>query len=120
MRVAIFDIDGTLTNTNEVDSDCFVKAFAESLAITPINSNWDEYPHTSDSGITDDIFQKRLGRAPTAAELTKLKTFFVSLLKGRYRSDSANFTEISCFFFSSRRRHTRSTRDWSSDVCSSD
>src|SRR5271170_3206267 len=27
---------------------------------------------------------------------------------------------FSFFFFSSRRRHTRSTRDWSSDVCSSD
>src|SRR5438105_10393890 len=27
---------------------------------------------------------------------------------------------IAFFFFSSRRRHTRSTRDWSSDVCSSD
>src|SRR5207247_6988530 len=26
----------------------------------------------------------------------------------------------SLFFLSSRRRHTRSTRDWSSDVCSSD
>src|SRR5260221_1726517 len=25
-----------------------------------------------------------------------------------------------CFFFSSRRRHTRSLCDWSSDVCSSD
>src|SRR3712207_8354011 len=25
-----------------------------------------------------------------------------------------------CFFFSSRRRHTRYWRDWSSDVCSSD
>src|SRR5690606_41100239 len=25
-----------------------------------------------------------------------------------------------CFFFSSRRRHTRFSRDWSSDVCSSD
>src|SRR6266498_4318899 len=25
-----------------------------------------------------------------------------------------------CFFFSSRRRHTRCGRDWSSDVCSSD
>src|SRR5438477_2221858 len=25
-----------------------------------------------------------------------------------------------CFFFSSRRRHTRLTCDWSSDVCSSD
>src|SRR2546429_5744353 len=27
---------------------------------------------------------------------------------------------IICFFFSSRRRHTRCSRDWSSDVCSSD
>src|SRR5438105_15458636 len=27
---------------------------------------------------------------------------------------------LTLFFFSSRRRHTRSTRDWSSDVCSSD
>src|SRR5699024_12396398 len=27
---------------------------------------------------------------------------------------------VAYFFFSSRRRHTRSKRDWSSDVCSSD
>src|SRR5699024_11297422 len=30
------------------------------------------------------------------------------------------FIYILFFFFSSRRRHTRSKRDWSSDVCSSD
>src|SRR5699024_11625999 len=30
------------------------------------------------------------------------------------------FTLILMFFFSSRRRHTISKRDWSSDVCSSD
>src|SRR5699024_11986815 len=29
-------------------------------------------------------------------------------------------TLLLLFFFSSRRRHTRSKRDWSSDVCSSD
>src|SRR3989442_9417594 len=28
--------------------------------------------------------------------------------------------KLACFFFSSRRRHTRCGRDWSSDVCSSD
>src|SRR2546430_12243441 len=28
--------------------------------------------------------------------------------------------DLSCFFFSSRRRHTRFDCDWSSDVCSSD
>src|SRR5699024_839611 len=30
------------------------------------------------------------------------------------------FINVDTFFFSSRRRHTRSKRDWSSDVCSSD
>src|SRR5690606_40080279 len=30
------------------------------------------------------------------------------------------FYKVSVFFFSSRRRHTRFSRDWSSDVCSSD
>src|SRR5699024_11276356 len=33
-----------------------------------------------------------------------------------YRLDFISYE----FFFSSRRRHTRSKRDWSSDVCSSD
>src|SRR5256884_6340715 len=31
-----------------------------------------------------------------------------------------NLSVLSHFFFSSRRRHTRCSRDWSSDVCSSD
>src|SRR2546426_3276539 len=34
----------------------------------------------------------------------------------RYR----NRVDVFCFFFSSRRRHTRLQGDWSSDVCSSD
>src|SRR5476649_3033496 len=33
---------------------------------------------------------------------------------------SCRFVYHSFFFFSSRRRHTRSLCDWSSDVCSSD
>src|SRR3989449_1320108 len=38
-------------------------------------------------------------------------------LKVRYVLRGA---DLRCFFFSSRRRHTRCSRDWSSDVCSSD
>src|SRR5699024_11463973 len=40
----------------------------------------------------------------------------------RISCDSVAYIAINCalFFFSSRRRHTRSNRDWSSDVCSSD
>src|SRR2546429_670357 len=32
----------------------------------------------------------------------------------------SDFVYVFIFFFSSRRRHTRCSRDWSSDVCSSD
>src|SRR5699024_11564290 len=42
-------------------------------------------------------------------------TYSTSMFYRRCRS-----TTIATFFFSSRRRHTRSKRDWSSDVCSSD
>src|SRR3989440_4723743 len=38
----------------------------------------------------------------------------------RAKSLSPSLLLLSFFFFSSRRRHTRSDRDWSSDVCSSD
>src|SRR5690606_40077725 len=31
-----------------------------------------------------------------------------------------SWSQLGFFFFSSRRRHTRFSRDWSSDVCSSD
>src|SRR5207245_3257106 len=36
------------------------------------------------------------------------------------RSVRATSVAVTCFLLSSRRRHTRCYRDWSSDVCSSD
>jgi len=94
MKLAIFDIDGTLTNTNGVDGECFIKALAESHAITEINTNWAEYPQTCDSGITLHIFQEKFGRPPEETELRKFKSCFVNLLNERYQSDSSDFAEI--------------------------
>src|SRR2546422_4454330 len=37
-----------------------------------------------------------------------------------YKRFRIDWTPYVFFFFSSRRRHTRCSRDWSSDVCSSD
>src|SRR2546422_6463674 len=37
-----------------------------------------------------------------------------------YHATFISFFSAFFFFFSSRRRHTRCSRDWSSDVCSSD
>src|SRR6266496_2365902 len=42
------------------------------------------------------------------------------IMESTYGDRLHDQTNPSVFFFSSRRRHTRSLRDWSSDVCSSD
>src|SRR2546421_2461293 len=47
-------------------------------------------------------------------------TTYEPIPNSHYRYTQALSTHHFFFFFSSRRRHTRSDRDWSSDVCSSD
>jgi phosphoglycolate phosphatase-like HAD superfamily hydrolase len=94
MNLAIFDIDGTLTNTNNVDEYCFIKALAETHSIDDIVTDWATYPHTTDSGITQQIFEEKFGRSPDETELRNFKTCFVSLLKAYYQIDSSSFAEI--------------------------
>ncbi|HYJ84933.1 MAG TPA: HAD family hydrolase [Pyrinomonadaceae bacterium] len=94
MKLAIFDIDGTLTNTNSVDDQCFVEALAEAHAISEISTDWAAYPHTTDSGIMAHVFQEKLGRDATESELDKFKRCFVNLLGEQYESDSSSFNEI--------------------------
>ena len=93
MKLAIFDIDGTLTQTNDIDTQCYVKAFAEEFDITGINTNWSDYGHTTDSAISIQIFQDFWGRSPKKEELLKLKNCFVQLLKSSYAVDNLMFLE---------------------------
>src|SRR5690606_41172422 len=65
----------------------------------------------------DDDQEARLrGYSPQTERVTGAKT--------HTRNDWSSFRQYLInyqrFFFSSRRRHTRFSRDWSSDVCSSD
>lgn len=94
VNLAIFDIDGTLTNTNDVDEGCFVKALSDAHGITGINTDWVTYPHTTDSGITNQIFQERFDRDPEDAELDKFKSCFVTRLSEEYQSRSSGFAAI--------------------------
>ncbi len=110
MKLAIFDIDGTLTKTNDVDSQCFVKAFALEFGIEDINTNWASYGHTTDSGITLQIFQEFLGRIPEESELSRLQHRFVDLLQECYTADNTLFAEVPGA--SIMLRQLRETENW--------
>jgi phosphoglycolate phosphatase-like HAD superfamily hydrolase len=67
-RLAIFDIDGTLTDTNGVDDDCYRAAVAGALRIDPGIYDWTKAAHITDAGIFQWVASE-LGRpAPSIAE----------------------------------------------------
>jgi phosphoglycolate phosphatase-like HAD superfamily hydrolase len=80
MNLAIFDIDGTLTESVAVDEVCFVQAFQDVLGITEINTNLLDYNFQTDSGLALEICQNHLGRDPSHAEISGLRSRFAELL----------------------------------------
>jgi len=95
MKLALFDIDGTLTETNEVDDKCFVRAFAASHQITDIETDWTKYNHVTDSGIASEIFNQRLGRSPNEEDFLTFKSRFVENLNEFAFKDKTLFAEVS-------------------------
>src|SRR2546429_280047 len=68
---------------------------------------------------TQDAFSRSGWLWPVDAKGEPLKaTSYMAV--GFYVAKYVNKKSDMDFFFSSRRRHTRCSRDWSSDVCSSD
>ena len=80
MRLVMFDIDGTLTDTMKVDALCFVRAFAEVCGFGDIDTDWSRYKHATDAGIFYEIFEARVGRLPTADDISRFHQHFMTLL----------------------------------------
>jgi len=93
-NLVIFDIDGTLTQTNHVDDACFVQSFVDELGIRDLDTDWSRYPTVCDSGITQHIFRTRFGRMPSAPELARLQRRFVALLAQAYDREPQLFVEV--------------------------
>ncbi len=58
-KLAIFDVDGTLVQSYELDSECFVAAFNDALGIADVDTDWARYDHVTDPGIAAQIIRER-------------------------------------------------------------
>lgn len=67
MRLFVFDIDGTITNSVPAHHRSFEKAFGD-VGITDVDKNWSGYTHHTDSWIFAEVFRKTFGRDPTPQE----------------------------------------------------
>lgn len=94
MNLIIFDIDGTLTQTNAVDSKCFARVIEEILQIKDINTDWPSYQYSTDSGILIEIFKSFLQRTPSTKEITLIKNRYVDYLKQAWINDKSLYAPI--------------------------
>jgi phosphoglycolate phosphatase-like HAD superfamily hydrolase len=94
VKLAVFDLDGTLANTFAVDVECFVEACRVALGLERINTVWTDYKHVTDSGVVGEAFERAFNRAPTHAEVLGFVECFVGLLEERARTSDHHFGEI--------------------------
>jgi phosphoglycolate phosphatase-like HAD superfamily hydrolase len=83
MHLIMFDLDGTLVDSNTVDSGCYLQALVDVFGfdLTQIDRHWGGYPHVTDAGILQTLCQTELGRHPNSIEIHDYQQRFLELLK---------------------------------------
>jgi len=81
LNLVVFDIDGTLIRSVELDDRCFVRAFADVLGIEGICADWSRYENSTDSGLAREIVRRHLGREPSLEEIAMLRERCCQLLR---------------------------------------
>jgi phosphoglycolate phosphatase-like HAD superfamily hydrolase len=94
VNLAIFDVDGTLTATSDVDSECFVQAIGDVLGIRDLDTDWSHYDHSTDPGIFNQVFNQRFGTPPDDARLCAVRDQFIELLRDRMQLAPERYDEV--------------------------
>ena len=58
MKHAMFDVDGTLVQSCEIDNACYLSAIEDVTGVN-LNDNWSMYPHATDRGILMTFIEKQ-------------------------------------------------------------
>ncbi len=80
-RLAVFDVDGTLTDTNAVDEECFLRAVGETLRLVVPRVDWSVVPDVTDSTLLLWLAEQH-GRLPLSDRTAQLVAdHFLELLE---------------------------------------
>jgi phosphoglycolate phosphatase-like HAD superfamily hydrolase len=93
-RLAIFDIDGTLTSTNDVDVECFLLAVADMLAVEVSALDWTGAPHVTDASIASWLSTTHRGADLSDCELRELVCRFVDRLSDSATRSPSRFAPV--------------------------
>lgn len=92
--LAIFDVDGTLAQTNAVDESCYARAVTEVLGFTGFSTDWGAYTHSTDDGILSELIRTHGKRAPSLREMRAVRARFIELIGEESRAPSQPWKEV--------------------------
>jgi phosphoglycolate phosphatase-like HAD superfamily hydrolase len=94
MTLLIFDIDETLTDTKEVDDDCFISAFLDEYKIALKNIDWTTFTNVTDYGLFLDIYSSAFNKKPTENDRLNFQRRFFEYLDIQLKSNPEKFKSV--------------------------
>jgi phosphoglycolate phosphatase-like HAD superfamily hydrolase len=79
--VAVFDVDGTLTRSSDLDDCMFTRTARELLGLAQISLDWSTYPHSTDDAIAASLIAQARGRPASRAELDAFEAHALAVLR---------------------------------------
>lgn len=80
MKLAIFDVDGTLLDNLESEDACYAAALVGGLGLPALDTDWRTYKDVSDEGIAREAHERAFGHAPSGERIKATVDRFLGLL----------------------------------------
>lgn len=81
MKLVMFDMDGTLTDSFALDENCYVLAIEQALGLSKVSTEWETYTHASSSYCLDAIVRGARGTSPSADEALAVQRRLVAAME---------------------------------------
>jgi phosphoglycolate phosphatase-like HAD superfamily hydrolase len=104
MHHVMFDIDGTLVQSNSFDTKCFIEAVKEVIGVS-IDSNWSKYKHVTDAGILNEIITSYGLQKQQQKIYESVKEIFIHKIKTYLQQNSISQISGASAFLSQLRKH---------------
>ena len=102
VHAVIFDIDGTLVDSNDVDGRCYKEALIEELGPVQFREDWSRYPHVTDQGCLIDVLKdNEIVYSPSHVE--RVKDRFFAKIRAHAREQGFHAMEGAVDFFQTLR-----------------
>ena len=85
--LAIFDVDGTLCRSSDVDDRCWIESAREVLSLPKIDTDWSCYEHSTDEAIASQLVREGTKLRPVDDYVRKIRDAFVRRVRAEVDRD---------------------------------